>query len=375
MKFIHTADWQIGMKAVHVGKAGGRVRDERLSAARRVIEEAGNHKADFILLAGDTFEDNGVERILVQKTVDILTGFGGPVFIIPGNHDPLVPGSIWEHPAWEDQENIHVLTEETPIEIPGGILYPCPAREKRSGKNPTAWIKNLEGDGIKIGLAHGTVEGIHQDEQEYPVPREAAALCGLDYLALGHWHSTATYSDSDGTVRMAYSGTHETTRFGERDSGNILLVNIVEAGKLPEVTPVKTGGLEWLIFDEEIRNMGDLGRIKDRIEAIREPSTTLIDLRLSGLLDGADREELLRLNEIVISRFLYGRINASRLRPLPEDENWLAGLPPGVVREAALQLHALSNPGFSDKRPDGATPEVASRALMELYALVQEVSQ
>jgi hypothetical protein len=40
MRFLHTADWQIGMKAAHVGAVGQRVRDERLAAARRVMEEA-----------------------------------------------------------------------------------------------------------------------------------------------------------------------------------------------------------------------------------------------------------------------------------------------------------------------------------------------
>ena len=35
MRFLHTADWQIGMKAAHVGAVGGKVRDERLQAAQR----------------------------------------------------------------------------------------------------------------------------------------------------------------------------------------------------------------------------------------------------------------------------------------------------------------------------------------------------
>jgi len=34
MRFVHTADWQIGMKAAHVGDAGKRVREERIEAAR-----------------------------------------------------------------------------------------------------------------------------------------------------------------------------------------------------------------------------------------------------------------------------------------------------------------------------------------------------
>jgi DNA repair exonuclease SbcCD nuclease subunit len=96
MRFLHTADWQIGMRATQVGDAGQRVRDERLAAARRVVEVARNAGAEFILVAGDTFEDNGVDRVLVQKAADILAAFGGAVYLIPGNHDPLVPGSVWE---------------------------------------------------------------------------------------------------------------------------------------------------------------------------------------------------------------------------------------------------------------------------------------
>ena len=99
LRFIHTADWQIGMKAAHVGTVGQIVRAERLEAANRVVEAATNHRADFIMLAGDTFEDNAVDRVLVQQIADILGTFSGKVYIISGNHDPLVPGSVWDHGA------------------------------------------------------------------------------------------------------------------------------------------------------------------------------------------------------------------------------------------------------------------------------------
>jgi hypothetical protein len=41
MRFLHTADWQIGMKAAALGDAGARVREERLVAGRRVVELRG----------------------------------------------------------------------------------------------------------------------------------------------------------------------------------------------------------------------------------------------------------------------------------------------------------------------------------------------
>lgn len=370
MKFLHTADWQIGMRAVHVGGAGARVREEQVAAGRRVVEAARAAGADFLLVAGDTFEDNGVDRVLVQKVADVLAGFGGPVYVIPGNHDPLVPGSVWEHPGWSSTRNVRVLREEQPLEVPGGMLYPCPARAKRSGKDPTARIAAGEGRGTRIGVAHGTVEGVPQEEPEYPIPRDAAARAGLDYLALGHWHSMATYPGSDGAVRMAYSGTHETTKFGERDSGNALRVEIAGPGAAPVITPVRTGGLSWVTIWEELRVAGDLARVRERIEAIENPASTLVELRIGGVLAAEDRDEMVRLQEILASRFLFGRVEAARLRPSPQDQGWLAGLPAGVLQAAGTRLRELADPASPGPRPEGATPEVAARALLELYALM-----
>jgi len=374
MKFLHTADWQLGIKAAHVGGAGVHVREERLASLNRVAEAAQNHSVDFILIAGDIFEDNGVERTLVQKAVDILSNFKIPVYLIPGNHDPLIPGSVWEHPSWESTDKITILRREEPVSIPGGILYPCPVREKHSRKDPTEWIQASDAEGIQIGVAHGTVEGIQQEEPDYPIPRDAAIRAGLDYLALGHWHSTATYPAPDGAVRMAYSGTHEATKFGERDSGNVLIVDIPSPGTPPKITPVHTGTLSWHTIDEDIRESGDLLRIRSQIESIENPASTLVELRIGGLMFAEDRGEIDRINEILSSRFPFGHLDASGVRPSPEDGKWVSNLPPGILRNAATRLRELADPHFAGERPQGASPEVASRALLELYALITEVS-
>ena len=375
MKFIHTADWQLGMKAAHVGEAAARVREERLAAARRVVGAARDQGAEFVLIAGDTFEDNGVERALIQKVADILGGSRVPVYLIPGNHDPLTPGSVWEHPAWKSMEHVHVLREDKPVDIPGGILYPCPVKDKRSRKDPTAWIPSREAGAIRIGLAHGTVEGVPQPEPDHPIPRDAATRAGLDYLALGHWHSTAVYPAPDGSVRMAYCGTQEVTRFGERDSGNVLVVEIVGPGAPPLVTPVRTGGLDWMVIEKDIREPGDLQRVCHDIESQGNPGSTLVEVRLKGLLTAAERDEVARIEEILASRFLFHRVDTSGLRPSPEDTSWLAGLPPGVLQNVAARLQELSDPGFAGQRPEGTSPDVAARALMELYALMTEGSR
>lgn len=365
MKFLHTADWQVGMMASSFGSAGDRIREERVATGRRVVEIARNHGAQFILVAGDLFEDNAVDRLLVQKTADILDSFGGPVYIIPGNHDALTPGSVWEHPVWKGARNLYVLREEKPVELPNGLLFPCPLFERNSGRDPTAWIPADRTGDIRIGLAHGTVENVRLDEPDYPIPRAAAQRAGLDYLALGHWHSVANYVGSDGAVRMAYSGTHETTRFGERDSGNILIVDIPNAIEPPKIMPIRSGKLEWATFNKELGEPGDLERVRAQIESMQSPDIHLLAVSLSGLFMADERAELAHIEQILGSRFLWGALDASQLRPSPRDDSWIKNLPPGIIREAASRLR---------DRTDVA-PEVLSRALAELYAILGEVSQ
>ncbi|MBI5586713.1 MAG: DNA repair exonuclease [Deltaproteobacteria bacterium] len=374
MKFLHTADWQLGMKAVQVGGAGERVRTERLKTASRIVELAREQAVDFILLAGDTFEDNAVERVLIQQSADLLGGAGLPVYLIPGNHDPLVPGSVWEHPSWVSGTNVQILSEEKPVPVPGGLLYPCPVREKFSRKDPTAWIPAESAAAIRIGLAHGSCEGVGGDDLEMPIPRDAASRAGLDYLALGHWHSLAFFPDGSGVNRAAYPGTPEPSRFGERESGKVLIVEIEAPKSPPRITPLHVGGLIWEVQEAEIRKPGDLAGLRATIETRPRPEDTLLILRVTGFLEAGEQQELVRLKEIIDARFLYRDLDLSRLHPSPEDETWISALPPGVLQETAARVRQLADPGFGGTRPEGATPEIAAQALMELYLLSREVS-
>lgn len=362
VRFLHTADWQMGMRAAKLGEAGKRVREERLAAGKRVVQAARDNAADFILVAGDLFEDNAVERALVQQVADILASAPCPVYVIPGNHDPLVPGSVWEHRSWESAKNVFVLKDRAPVSVPGCTLYPCPVREKQSGEDPTAWIAPKGCEKPRIGLAHGSVEGAPVGEWDHPIPRDAATRSGLDYLALGHWHSLGTFEDSAGASRTAYSGTHEPTSFGERDSGKALLVEIAGAGAAPKLTPLATGGLEWVSFSERVHAPGDLEAVRKRLEALPQPGSTLFELTLSGLVTPADQAELEHISELAGTRFLWSRVDSSALAPAPEDESWIEALPVGLLREVADRI-----------RHGEADPGVKVRALLDLYALVGEV--
>jgi hypothetical protein len=170
---------------------------------------------------------------------------------------------------------------------------------------------------------------------------------------------------------MAYCGTHETTKFGERDSGNLLLVEIAGRGAVPKLTPLHSGGLAWTTLVEEIRLPGDLARVRQQVESLKDPQATLLDLTLSGVLCPEDQSELRRIDELIVSRCLFGRLENLRLMPMPENDAWLASLPPGPVQDAAREIQAWT--GTSSDHPVAVSRETAVAALLELFATVNEM--
>ena len=364
MKFIHTSDWQIGMKAESIGRMAERVREERLDAAKRVVQTALDNGAEMIVLTGDLFEDNAVDRLLVRKIGEILRAFSAPVYIIPGNHDPLMPGSVWEHSVWKEASNIIIFDKAEPLELDDCILFPCPLHEKYSTKNPTSWINAKDSIKTAIGLAHGNVEGIPNGEPDFPIPRDAAKQLGLDYLALGHWHSYSRYEADDGVCRMAYSGTHETTKFGERDSGNVILVEIAQRDSPPKLTQIKTGRLDWRTLEHTVDQPKSLEAVISELGKLDQPDATLLRVFIGGILFPEDRHSLVRIEELLGSRFLFGSLDTSSLIPAPDGEGWIESLASGSFREAAVKLRSLA--------AQSANPEervVATQALLQLFEL------
>lgn len=162
---------------------------------------------------------------------------------------------------------------------------------------------------------------------------------------------------------MAYSGTPETARFGERDSGHALVVEIVDPGTTPDVRPIQTGRLKWQILESEIGAPGDLKKLRQDLEGIDSPEALLLDLRLKGVLYSEEKEDLLHLEDLIAWRFLYGRMDDSLLRPSHRDTQWIESLPTGILQEAAGRLQQMT-------LSSGREAEIASRALLELYAIL-----
>jgi len=48
-------------------------------------------------LLENTFEHDGIGKPIIDSILDLLGGFDSEVYVIPGNHDPWMPGGIWEY--------------------------------------------------------------------------------------------------------------------------------------------------------------------------------------------------------------------------------------------------------------------------------------
>lgn len=366
----------MGMRAAHAGAAAEAVRAARIDAAERIAAIARERAVDFVVVCGDTFEDNQVDRALVSRVVEVMAACRCPVYVITGNHDALVAGSVWSDPSWARAPTVRVLREEAPVQAPGGAtLWPCVARARHDERDPTSWIRTIRdgrvhrtaNEAVNIVLAHGTVESVHYEEPWYPIARDCADRTGADYVALGHFHAYTGYPSEDGVIRMAYSGTHEPTRFSERDPGQVLLVEIERAGGVPRIEPVQTGELRWVQIDATLQESGDVARLRERVEQIERPSGVLLRVKLDGYLRVDEQEALMLLAERVRSEFMMGRIE-SALRPAPTDTAWTRSLPVGPVLDCAQRLARWAEPGCED-RPAGVSADVAARALLELYVL------
>lgn len=124
MRFVATADWQLGMTAHYLDdEARPRFQQARLDAVRRIGEVARERGAEFVVVCGDVFESNQLDRSIVARTFEVLRSFTVPVVLLPGNHDPLDAASIYDSRAFRDRvpDHVHVLRDSAPYAVVEGV--------------------------------------------------------------------------------------------------------------------------------------------------------------------------------------------------------------------------------------------------------------
>lgn len=364
-RFLHTADWQIGRQYSNFAPEDAvALAEARIAVVERIADLAKAEAVDAVLVAGDVFDAQTVSDRIIRRLFNALNAYEGPWILIPGNHDAALAESVWTRAQrlGAVPENAHVVLAAEVIEFPeaGFAVLPAPLTQRHTQSDLTSWFDQAETSAglVRVGLAHGSVQGILAEDADSPNPisphRPASAQ--LDYLALGDWHGTRRID-----ARIWYSGTPEQDRFKGNDPGNVLLVDIPEVGADPRVEIRAIGRHPWIQLKQQMSVSSDLGQLIDLLE--QQPEQAVVDLRLEGEISLLGKQELERALSVAEARFRSLRYALSHLNLLPTEEDIAALHADGYVGKVIAELQAEQH---------GDQGEVARDAMAILASMLLE---
>ncbi|HZU05571.1 MAG TPA: metallophosphoesterase [Chloroflexota bacterium] len=203
---VHSSDLHLDASPGYAGREAG---PAALRPLRQVLQTARAVGAQVVVLAGDVFEHNRQPAALLDQAAQLLAASALRVVILPGNHDPLTPDSVYRRGlaalanVWVLGLHVEqaVVFPELELEVWGNAHQDygdmAPLREPRA--RTTRW---------QIATAHGHFQPEPLDPTRFYgswLIREAELLAtGADYVALGHWNRPARVGN--GRVPAYYSG-------------------------------------------------------------------------------------------------------------------------------------------------------------------------
>lgn len=415
VRFIHTADWQLGMTRHFLGpEAQARFTAARAEAVRSIGALARDLDCAFVVVCGDVFESNHIDRQVLVRALDAMRGVPVPVYLLPGNHDPLDAGSVYRWATFREHapDHVHVLESFDPVEAaPGLWLLPAPWSSKRPledlvaravgglsrseeasdstgsagmdapAETAASAAEPRESAAVNLLVGHGIVDVLSPDAADPALISlrglESVISSGkLDYAALGDRHSV---TDVGSTGRIWYSGAPEATDYDEVDAGAVLLVELPVGGdglpaggdglpaggdRSPSVERHQIG--QWRFVREvySVNSADDIERLAVELDAREAKERTVLKLGFVGSLSLRDKARLDELLEH--NRDLYAGLQVWRrkteLAVLPEDADFDGLGLSGFAADALEELRAAA----ADPGVDGATAQDALALLVRL---------
>jgi DNA repair exonuclease SbcCD nuclease subunit len=305
MRFLHTADWQLGMTRHFLnGEAQPRYSAARRDAVAALGAVAADTGAEFVVVAGDVFEDNQLAPRVVSQSLEAMRAIGVPVYLLPGNHDPLDAASVYTSALFvaERPDNVIVLDRAGVHEVrPGLQIVAAPWRSKAPTTDLVAEVlADLPaGDGItRVLVAHGGVDLLDPDKDKpslihLDAVTEALRRGAIHYVALGDKHSRTDVGD---TGRVWYSGAPEVTNYDdiEADPGHVLVVDIDQGA--PErpvrVDARRVGRWKFVTLRRTVDTDRDIADLDINLDLLPDKERTVVRLALTGSLTVTDKAAL-----------------------------------------------------------------------------------
>jgi DNA repair exonuclease SbcCD nuclease subunit len=323
------ADVHLGARHDDLGPAAAAQRERQFGAFKRAIDLALTERIEIVLICGDLFDSNSQPRRSVERAAAELARLVErhiPVVLIPGTHDCYDQGSIYRvfdlpqmAGAAPGSNAVVVLTDKRPrVEYPNleltihGFVFP----QKRAPASPlagyTATRHNGDADSTQtwqVGMIHGSMAMPGKfDQDEVIFTEQEVATSGLNYLALGHWHSHR--KGLAGKTTWAYPGAPEPVALDQDGAGQVLIVDLdVRSGQsVVVVTARQVGRTKFEKLELDAGTIASQAEL-ERILRARGDADKVLDLRLVGV-----KPDSLDLNVDELERQLDGAFMRLRIR-------------------------------------------------------------
>lgn len=356
VKFLHTADVHLDWPFTGLGGGGdtkARLRREELKTVFvSIIDLAIREQVDLLLIAGDLFEHKYATRGTMQFLDQQFQRFGGPVFISPGNHDPINAGSYYETYPWAP--NVHIFGPEPeridldglPASVRGWGFPTWEVRECQLPRFPAP----AGADRINLVVVHGG------DAAYHPFGADDLAALRADYIALGHIHKEGVLLEQAGRVTAQYCGSPEALSFGEPGEHGVV-IGTVSSGET-RLQWVPTGLRRYISADVDVTgavSVEDLAAAVRRVGSLEERLTNCYRLTLTGAVDPS-----LAVDVAVLQERLAAEFYVLRLVDATAPEADLAAL---ARERSARGLFVQRLLGMEEAEPDPVRRQVIRRAL------------
>lgn len=371
LKILHTADWHLGRRFGFSDEDNLKLSRARLDAVERILGVAESYAVDAVLCAGDLFDDSaptedwwrGLPKLFQSRSWE-----SRPVFLLPGNHDALLPNSVWapDHPFRRELPSwVHVIDrDDFEFELSDeAVLYAVPCRSRAGAEDPALRLPNRQphDERIRIGLVHGQTFDIKDHQTNFPISADAAAQRGLNYLAIGDTHAFREVQPS-AQAPTVYPGTPEATNFKETDTGFVAVVFFPRGGRKPLVNKESVSRWSW-----RAECCSSLQELEDLSRQDLQTSVVRLALEMDVSLPQLDRAEAI-LRELKGTEAAHGRagvfeVDRSGLKLNTSNLDEFAQELPDVLQTTLERLQSLQQ---------GERAAVAERAIYHLYRSFQE---
>ena len=313
IRIVHTADVHLGARHADLGDLAAAQRERQFTAFKATIDLAIGERVDLFLVAGDLFDSNVQPRRSVERVAAELERLAEARIrsvLIPGTHDVYDRASIYR--AYDlasmagstpNDDFVTILTPTRPyvhLAACDVVVFGPVFATKKAPRSPLDGLDTsiIAEATYRIGMIHGALSIPGKTEHDdVVITTDEIAASGLDYLALGHWHSAQ--QARAGTVTYAYAGAPEPIALDQDRAGKALLVEIDKHGSHTTVH-VEERQVGRTRFEKLRIDAAAIASQPALIEGIAKRADA--DLVLDVRIDGIRPDELdLHLDEIEVA--------------------------------------------------------------------------